>query len=211
MATPTHVGEPLESGDRLTREEFHRRYCARPDIKRAELIEGVVYVAASPVSARHGGPHGMTVMWLSTYAARTPGIQMLVDTTVLIGEASEVQPDAILFLDPGPAGAARVTDEFYVEGPPQLVVEIAVSSASYDLHDKLRVYQSAGVLEYIVWRVLDHAIDWLRLQGGAYVRVEPDAAGIIESAAFPGLRLAVAAMLAGDRAGVLAALEQGAR
>ena len=32
---------PLESGDHLTRHEFERRYQARPDIKKAELIEGV--------------------------------------------------------------------------------------------------------------------------------------------------------------------------
>ena len=38
MATETLPLVPLESGDRLTREEFHHRYCARPDIKKAELI-----------------------------------------------------------------------------------------------------------------------------------------------------------------------------
>ena len=48
----------IESGDRLTRAEFHRRYDAREDIKKAELVEGVVDVG-SPVdmsdSASRGG------------------------------------------------------------------------------------------------------------------------------------------------------------
>ena len=39
---------PLENGDRLTRAEFERRYAAMPRLKKAELIEGIVYVP-SPV------------------------------------------------------------------------------------------------------------------------------------------------------------------
>ena len=45
---------PLENGDRLTRDEFERRYEAMPHLKKAELIEGVVYVP-SPVRYRHHG------------------------------------------------------------------------------------------------------------------------------------------------------------
>lgn len=57
-ASPKTGIPPLESGDRLTRQEFERRYTAVSDIRKAELIEGVVYVA-SPVRAnRHGRPHG---------------------------------------------------------------------------------------------------------------------------------------------------------
>lgn len=33
---------PLENGDRLTRDEFERRYAAMPHVKKAELIEGIV-------------------------------------------------------------------------------------------------------------------------------------------------------------------------
>ena len=36
---------PLENGDRLSRCEFERRYECRPDIKKAELIEGIVYLS----------------------------------------------------------------------------------------------------------------------------------------------------------------------
>jgi len=194
---------PLESGDRLTRAEFHRRYCARPDIKRAELVEGVVYVG-SPVSRAHGGPHGQVVVWLGTYASRRPGLEVLDNTTVILDDDNEVQPDAILWREE--PGGPRVTEDGYLEGPPQFVVEIAVSSASYDLHDKMRAYRRNRVREYVVWRVLDEAIDWFQLVDGEYQRVVPDERGIIESNVFPELRLHVGKMLAGDLAGVLAEL-----
>lgn len=199
---------PLESGDRLTRAEFHRRYCLRPDIKKAELIMGVVYVAASPVSPRHGRPHGMAMAWLGYYVAKTPGIELMDNTTVVLGDDGEVQPDALLVRNPPLPGGARVIDDDYVEGAPQFAAEIAASSASYDLHDKKELYRRAGVQEYVVWRVLDTQIDWFRLRDGEYVRIEPDARGVIESEAFPGLRLAVTKMLAGDLAGVLAELDR---
>ena len=193
----------LESGDRLTRAEFHRRYCARPDIKKAELIEGVVYVA-SPVRAQvHGRPHGLVMLWLGTYAARVPGVEVFDNATVFLDADNEVQPDAFLLRVPPVAGGARITEDGYIEGAPPFVAEIAASSASYDLHDKLRAYRRAGVQEYVVWRVLDGQIDWFRLRAAVYERLEPDARGVIASEIFPGLRLAVPQMLAGDRAGVL--------
>ena len=197
---------PLESGDRLTREEFHRRYCARPDIKKAELVQGVVYVASPTRFGKHSEPHGAVAIWLGTYAARTPGVRFGDNATVYLDANSEVQPDAIVFRDPPVKGGARLREDDYVEGAPQLVVEIAASSASYDLHDKMEAYRKAGVEEYIVWQVLEQRIDWFRLRAGRYEPLEPDAHGIITSEVFPGLRLNVPAMLAGDRAAVLAAL-----
>jgi Uma2 family endonuclease len=194
----------LESGDRLTRAEFHRRYCARPDIHKAELVEGVVYVA-SPVRLTHGEPHAYIIAWLTTYLSRHPGLRIGDNSTVFLDADNEFQPDAFLWYE-GTNGP-RETGEHYLEGAPQFVVEIAASSASYDLHDKMRAYRRNGVPEYVVWRVLDGAIDWFVLREGEYVRVEPDARGIIESETFPGLRLHVPKLLAGDIAGVLAELE----
>jgi Uma2 family endonuclease len=203
---------PLESGDRLTRAEFHRRYCARPDIRKAELVEGVVYVASPTRFTVHGKQHGIVTTWLGTYAASTPGVELGDGATVYLDADNEVQPDACLFCLPSRRGqGARLTDEGYIEGAPDLVVEVAASSVSYDLHDKLEVYRRNGVLEYVVWRVLDNAVDWLRVHEGEYARVEPDARGVIESAVFPGLRLHVQKLLAGDYAGVLAELEVGLR
>jgi Uma2 family endonuclease len=205
MATST---EPivLESGDRLTREEFHRRYLLRPDIHKAELVGGMVFVASPVRTSVHGAPHSLGVMWLQAYAGKSPGVQCATESTVYLDVDSEVQPDAMLFWLPPRGTRAHLDEDGYVVGPPDLVLEIAASSASYDLHAKKEAYRRAGVPEYIPWRTLDRAIDWFRLEDGDYIRVAPDADGILESAVFPGLRLDVAAMLAGDVAGVLAAI-----
>ena len=206
MATAPDLQTVLENGDRLTRAEFHARYCARPDIRKAELIDGVVYVASPSRWDKHGKHQSLVVLWLGTYALGRPAVGVGNGDTVYLTGGHEVQPDAFLFRLSGPDAGARVTEEGYIEGAPELIVEVAASSASYDLHDKKEAYRRAGVPEYIAWRVLDRAIDWFRLQDGQFVRAEPDEDGIIESHVFPGLRLNVAAMLAGDAAGVLAAL-----
>jgi Uma2 family endonuclease len=208
MATATQPFVPLESGDRLTRAEFHRRYCARPDIKKAELVEGVVYVASPVRAEQHGEPHFAIIGWLFAYVAATPGVRGADNATVYLDADNELQPDACLYCDPPRPGGARLTADGYLEGPPQLVVEVAASSAAYDLHDKLNAYRRSGVQEYVAWLVLEREIRWFRLREGAYVRIEPDARGVIESEAFPGLRLAVDKLLAGDLDGVLAEMRR---
>jgi Uma2 family endonuclease len=204
VATTVSTKPVLESGDRLTRDEFHRRYCALPDIKKAELVEGVVYVGSPVRFDAHGEPHGQIVGWLAVYCAKHPEARFGDNATVLLDAMNELQPDACLWRRE-PTGP-HLDDKGYLEGAPQLVVEIAASSASYDLHDKKEAYRRNGVREYVVWRVLDEAVDWLRLEDGAYVRVEPSARGLIESATFPGLRLNVPKLLAGDLAAVLRAV-----
>jgi Uma2 family endonuclease len=205
MAAPTHV--LLESGDHLTRGEFHRRYCARPDIKKAELVDGVVYVPSPVRLDAHGEPHANVMLWLGTYRLKHPDLRLGDNTTVYLDATTEVQPDACLLREE--PGGPHLTADGYIEGAPQLIFEIAASSASYDLHDKLRAYQRNGVREYVVWRVLDGMIDWFRLDIGEYQYqwVEPDEFGVVESAVFPRLRLHVPKMLAGNLAGVLAELD----
>ena len=199
----------LENGDRLTRLEFERRYATRPDIKKAELIEGVVYLSAAVRLTSHGEPHSVILTWLGNYCAHTPGVRVADNATVRLDLDNEPQPDVLLRIEPQAGGQSRVSDDDYLEGAPEMVVEIAASSVSYDLHDKLRVYRRNGVREYVVWRVHDRQIDWFLLEDGEYRRLEPDADGILHSTAFPGLRLAVEALLAGDVASVLAELQRG--
>jgi Uma2 family endonuclease len=198
---------PLESGDRLTRPEFERRYTAMPHLKKAELIEGVVYVA-SPLRAKaHGKPHSAIITWLGVYSAATPGVGCYDNPTVRLDADNEPQPDAVLRVEQG--GQSRISDDDYIEGAPELIIEIAASSASYDLHDKLRIYRRNGVQEYIVWRTYSQQIDWFYLEDGDYKRQVPNPAGIFQSQQFPGLWLAGAALLAGDLAAVLHTLQQG--
>ena len=205
MSVRTKVLVSLESGDHLTREEFHRRYLERPDIKKAELVEGVVYVSSPVRFMLHAQPHSIIVGWLLTFVARMPGLLLGDNGTVYLDDGNEVQPDAFLWREE--PGGARLNEDGYVVGAPLLVVEIAASSVSYDLHEKKEAYRRNGVSEYIVWRVLDRAVDWFDLRDGTYVAREPDADGIVESSQIAGLRLHLPSLLAGDAARVLAALD----
>ena len=202
---------PLENGDRLSRGEFERRYSARPDLKKAELIEGVVYMPSPVRSTSHSRPHAAILGWLVTYCASTPGVWADDNATVRLDLDNEPQPDALLRIDEEAGGRSRISADDYVEGAPELIVEIAASSAAIDLHDKLRAYRRNGVQEYVVWRVLDRQIDWFVLSDGEYRPLTADSAGTIESHVFPGLRLAVDALLQGDTARVLMELQSGLR
>ena len=200
---------PLESGDRLSRCEFERRYQSLPDVKKAELVEGVVYMP-SPVRAKsHGGPHAQIMTWLGVYSAATPSVQLYDNATVRLDLDNEPQPDALLRLEPEKGGHSSISADDYIEGAPELIVEIAASSASYDLHDKLQVYRRNGVQEYLVWQVYDERINWFRWTENGYTSLAADASGVISSQIFPGLRMAVEALLQGDMGQVLAGLQKG--
>lgn len=200
---------PLENGDRLTRCEFERRYEAMPELRKAELIEGVVYMP-SPVRHRHHGrPHVHAAGWLGTYEAATPGVEASDNSTVRLDLDNESQPDLLLFLDPARGGQVRITDDGFLEGAPELVVEIASSSASYDLGAKKKVYRRNGVREYVVWRVLQRKVDWFFLRDGEYRRQAADECGLLKSEVFPGLWLDPAALVRLDPATVLARLQEG--
>lgn len=199
---------PLRNGDHLTAVEFERRYHAMPELKKAELIEGVVYVG-SPVSEDHGPPHFDMIGWLALYRFATPGVVGSDNGTVRLDPDNRPQPDIHIRIKPECGGRARVSEDRYVEGAPELVVEVAASSVSYDLHEKLNAYRRNEVLEYVVWRVEDEAIDWLVLREGRYVLLDPGADGILRSEVFPGLWLDPAALIAGEMARVLAVAQQG--
>ena len=199
---------PLENGDRLTRAEFERRYDAMPHLKKAELIGGVVYMQAA-VRVQHGDPHSMIVWWLRSYKLQTPGVQTCDNTTIRLDDDNVPQPDAMLRILPEHGGQSKTSPEGYVEGPPELAVEIAASTASYDLHDKLNAYQRNGVREYIVWRVQDKQVDWFVLQNDKYERLDPGKEGILKSDIFPGLWLDVKSLLAGDDSTVIGVLREG--
>ena len=189
----------LCAGDVLTRDEFERRYAAMPQLKKAELIEGVVYMPSPVRHPQHSRPHALLTIWLGAYAEATSGTDVGSNPTLRLDLDNEPQPDAMLRID-GPLGASRLGTDGYVEGPPELVVEVAASTVSYDMHQKLHVYRRAGVREYLVLRTEDAAVDWFALRGGAYERLVADAHGILRSEVFPGLWLDVAALLRADPA-----------
>jgi Uma2 family endonuclease len=200
---------PLEPGDRLTRDEFERRYDAMPHLKKAELIEGVVYMPSPVRLRRHGQPHFQLITWLGTYEAATPGVIAADNTTIRLDQDNEPQPDALLLIDPARGGHTRISEDDYVEQAPELVAEISASSVSFDLHTKLTVYRRNGVREYLVWRVLEQQFDWFALRAGQFQALAPDAMGLLRSEVFPGLWLDPAALLRGDMLRVLAVVQQG--
>ncbi|MBI3920491.1 MAG: Uma2 family endonuclease [Armatimonadetes bacterium] len=200
---------PLEPGDRLSRAEFERRYEAHPEIKKAELIEGVVYMASPVRFVQHSHLHHVMTTWLGVYESATPGVQGGDNATVRLNFDNEPQPDALLRLEPTHGGRSRITEDDYVEGPPELIVEIAASSVAYDLHDKLAVYQRTGVQEYLAVQVYEQRVDWFVLREGVYESLAPDVTGVLRSEVFPGLWLQLAALWSGDLAGLLAVLQAG--
>jgi Uma2 family endonuclease len=200
---------PLNAGDRLSRAEFERRYLARPEIKKAELVEGVVYMPTPTRFERQGQPHAWLITWLGVYVAVTPGVKLGDNVTVLLDLENEVQPDALLRLDTALGGRSRITEDDYLEGPPELIVEVAASSAAYDLHDKKRVYARNGVQEYLAVQMYEQEVNWFALDEGVYQLLIPGEDGLLRSQVFPGLWLHTEAFWAGDLAAVLAALQDG--
>jgi Uma2 family endonuclease len=189
---------PLQQGDHLTRDEFEKRYNATDGIKRAELIEGRVYVSPPVSFGSHGNPHFSLIGWLAAYAVATPGVLGGDNASLRLDLKNMPQPDAFLIIEPSRGGQATISDDDYVEGAPELVVEVAASSASYDLHDKFEVFVRNRVREYIIWQTKETRIDYFSIENDAYQPHVPDANGCYRSIVFPGLWLDSASLINGD-------------
>lgn len=206
FASANGVIPTLENGDRLSRAEFERRYAAHPEIKKAELIEGIVYMA-SPVRVRkHGSPHSKIIIWLGVYLEATPGLEIADNATLRLDLDNEPQPDVSVWIE---GGNAFVDADDYLQGAPELLVEVAGSSAAIDLNQKLQVYRRNGVAEYLVLLTYEQEVRWYAFEQGEIVQIEPDADGVLRSRVFPGLHLQPTRFWAGDLAGVLDVLRGG--
>lgn len=199
---------PLENGDHLSRAEFERRYEAMPDVKKAELIEGVVYMPSPVRYQPHAGPHGDLNGFFFHYRWFTPGVLLGDNATFRLDLENEPQPDGALFIDPVCGGRVSFEDE-YLTGGAELIAEISASSASIDLHKKLPVYERNGVCEYIVWRTLDREIDWFVSRDRKFERLARATDGIYRSEVFPGLWLDPEGIIAGDLDRFMGVLQQG--
>jgi Uma2 family endonuclease len=208
-SAPPSAIPPLQNGDRLTAEEFWRRYCATPSWIKAELIEGVVYMTSPVIHETHGGPHFNLIGWLFLYRIATPGVEGGDNSTLRLDKKSVPQPYAFMMISPGFGGQANIDEDGYVTAGPELVAEVSATSASIDLGDKLVGYRRNGVREYIVWRVFDRAIDWFVLRGDQYEPLALDQAGVYRSEVFPGLWLDPAAMAAGNVVTMARVVQQG--
>jgi Uma2 family endonuclease len=192
-----------------SRAEFERRYDAMPELKKAELIEAQVYLGSRVRVRQHGVPHAQLAGWLGTYTAGTPGLEAGNSSSIRLDLDNMPQPDVFLMIEPEHGGRARISEDDYVEGAPELIAEVAASRVSIELGKKLHVYRRNEVREYIVWRVQDREVDWFVLREGKYEPLSPGADGLLRSEVFPGLWLDPAALLRGDLAAVLAVVQQG--
>jgi Uma2 family endonuclease len=200
---------PLQNGDHLTRMEFERRYAAQPHIKKAELIEGIVHRPSPVHHDKHSKPHSRVVGWLFNYVSATPGTDFGDNATIRLDLENVVQPDAFLRIVAEKGGKTRVSDDDFLEGPPELIVEIAASSAAYDLHEKLRAYRRNGVQEYLVLLAYEQETRWFELVADEYRLMSPSAGGTLHSQVFPGLTFQNDLFWADDLAGLLQALQAG--
>jgi Uma2 family endonuclease len=207
MATVGEELPELTQGDFLSRDEFLSRWEAMPGVKRAELIRGVVYMP-SPLSREHGVTDMTIATWIGVYQSTTPGCEGMINATWLMAEEDAPQPDTSLRILPEYGGQSR-TEGRYAGGAPEFLAETCLSSTAYDLHQKLEVYQEAGVHEYLAVLMRERTVRWHRLVDGRFEVLPTPAEGIYRSAIFPGLWLDAAALLAGDLARVLAVLHQG--
>jgi Uma2 family endonuclease len=198
--------EGLAQGDNLSREEFLRIWEQLPNLKRAELINGIVYMP-SPLALDHGLMNKRLSYWLATYELATPICQNAGDVTWFM-QKSAPQPDEFLRLLPEHGGQSR-TEGKYPAGAPELAAEVASSSAAYDLHQKLELYLDAGVQEYLVVVLRKREIRWLRRVENRYQLLESDSSGVFRSLVFPGLWLNAPALLKDDMKAVLETLQEG--
>ncbi len=208
-ALPVERIPPLQNGDHLTVEEFERRFDAYTDLKKAELINGVVFMPPPVAMEEHGGPHFHLVGWLYLYCSMTPGIRGGDNPTLRLPLRNRPQPDTCLFVEPAFGGQVQIVDS-YIVGGPEFIGEVAATSANYDLHEKFDLYQRSNVREYLVWRVFDREIDWFVLREGQYVRLALSADGLFKSEIFPGLWLDPTALIAGNLPRMLQVSQQGA-
>jgi Uma2 family endonuclease len=207
-AVAEELVEPLAAGDRRSREEFMRLWEAHPNIKRAELIGGTVYMP-SPLKVNHGEKESKAGTWLGVYSAHTPGTESAHNTTSFILEDTP-QPDVNLRILPEYGGGSWI-ERGYLAGRPELLTEVCGSSAAYDLHQKFDLYEAAKIPEYVAILLYEREIRWHVLVDNVYQLLPPDADKIWRSRIFPGLWLDGAALLAGDMARVLAKLDEGLR
>jgi len=198
---------PLRDGDRLTSDEFIRRWEAMPDLKFAELIDGVVCMP-SPVSSEHSRFHTALTAWLAVYADGTPGCEAGLEATWLMGEKNVPQPDLALHVLPKHGGQSQEKGKYPV-GAPEFVGEVAVSSRSHDLGPKLKLYEEKGAREYLIALPPTEQLIWNELVSGKYQPIQPGNDRIFRSHIFPGLWLDPAALWRRDLKSVLGVLQQG--
>lgn len=128
----------------------------------------------SPVRANaHAEPDSLLQFWMGCFAAHHLDLKVYANASLLLDSDNSVQPDGILCSKPSPGGRVWLDEKGYLHGSPELVCEIAASTASVDLHAKCRAYQRNGIAEYLVWLTAEQRLCWFQLQDEEYREQEP--------------------------------------
>jgi Uma2 family endonuclease len=196
----------LVNGQRMKQPEFHRRYEAAPPKEKWELIGGIVYMT-SPLRYPHGNYDRKLGLVFELYSAATPGVDGANNVTSILGEESEPQPDLVLRIARECGGTSWINDADYLEGPPELIAEIAYSSLDIDMHRKRDDYEQAGVAEYVVVSIEEEELHWFDFRSGRPLR--PTREGFFRSRVFPGLWLDGAALLRRDSLRLMEVVQEG--
>jgi Uma2 family endonuclease len=179
------------------------------NVKKAELIEGIVYMPSPVRAGKHAEPHSQLAGWLALYVSETPDVRCFDNPTVRLDMDNEPQPDLALIKLPAKGGQARISADDYIEGAPELAVEIVASSSAYDLHQKKGAYRRNGIREYLAWITGEQRVVWWELREAEYQEIALAPEGLLTSGVFPGLWLDTGALLRADMKAVLAALRRG--
>jgi len=206
LRQPASKPLPLQPGQRLSQEEFHRRYEACPNGVKFELVGGIVYMA-SPLRRRHGKRHIHLGGVFFQYELATPGVEVLDNATAILGEQSEPQPDLALRILTEWGGQSQVNASDYIVGGAELLSEVSDSTKTIDLKQKKQDYRKAGVLEYLVACLKEQELHWFNFR--TRKRLPPDSRGIYRSQVFPGLWVHAPALFAGDSKQLVQTVQEG--
>ena len=202
---PAAACPPLAAGDVLSADQYWARYAASPPGIAAERINRKVYLMSPLKAATHGDPHALLSLWLGTYASEVGGLIVSDNPTIRLNVDNDPQPDLCMRRV---GGKSRLDEDGYLVGTPEMVLEVAASSASYDLGEKREIYEAAGVQEYLVYEAFQGAIHWWRLAEDRFVMIGLQS-GLYRSNQFPGLWLDPDALRQHDSRRLLRALGQG--
>jgi len=196
----------LAPGDRMELKEFLERWDQLPELKFAELIDGVVYMP-SAVSLPHGDFDRLAGSVFGYYRLRSGICSGSTNATWLMRESAP-QPDLALYLQPEYGGQTKIGPRKLGSGIPELTVEVCISSRSYDLGPKLALNERVGVPEYLAILTEEKRFEWRTLVQDSYQFLQPDN-GVFRSRILPGLWIDEPAFWRADGPRLLTVLEDG--
>lgn len=201
----------LRDGDRMDAAEFVRRWEALPEPRpRAELLDGKVHFNTMSISeARHAVPQSDMIYLLMTYMLATPGTRACAPASLRLGWRNMPEPDAYLRVLETHGGLSHRAEDGFVDGPAELVVEVAAATVARDTGLKFGIYRRNGVLEYLVWRTEGGVLDWYVRREDRFDPLPPADDGVFRSEAFPGLWVDGEALRRGDLPAAVRTLQQG--